>query len=374
MQSTGNLQDPYLNELYRHTKPSTAYRQSIESPVYRLSEAMFGSLLASYVIGFIGLIASQLVELHQKSGVMNVPLSGIQYTNVLLTGVQYTFISVAFAYLTASLYLTYHAGILTMHLPLSRLGFDFALSLAQPICFGFSMLFPGWFPVLLGVLLLAVCYRQNHGHKELARSFYKYICERQSSGEEKFDRDEVTDEGKAETFREDFATLLEDKKKYKELSGWRPVSIRVKIFSLLIILVGLAIWYLAPGESTIDSWLRENWHLPPDSHWEQLHWEQLSITVESLLVGCFVIWRGHGILRDRATFLYVRKRAATKTKKADKASSKTPVAPTEEEMSQVNQQFIELLDALDKLVPAEEETNQMDQQYMELLGALNNLC
>jgi hypothetical protein len=314
MQPTGNLLDPYLNELYQRTKPSTAYRQSIESPVYRLSEAMFGSLLASYVIGFIGLIASQLAELH-KNGVINVPLSAIQYTNILLPGIQYTFISVAFAYLTASLYLTYHAGILTMHLPLSRLGFDFALSLAQPICFGFSMLFPELFPVLLGVLLLAVCYRQNNGHKELARSFFNYICERQSSGEEKFDRDEVTDEGKVEAFRENFAALLENKKKYKELSGWRPVNSRVKIFSLLIILVGLAIWYLVPDQLKIDSWLRENWHLPPDSLWSRLPWAQLPITVESVLVGYFVIWRGRGILRDRATFLYIRKRTATKTKK-----------------------------------------------------------
>jgi Transcription elongation factor, N-terminal len=155
------------DELYKRAKPSVAYKQAIESPVYRISELMFGSLLASYVLGFISLIAAHLANPNAYG-----------FMGILLPNIQYASISIIFAYLTASFYLSYHAGILTMyHRPLARLGFDFALSLAQPVCFGFSMLFPVWLPILLGVILLAGRYRQDSEHKGLADSFFYRICE-----------------------------------------------------------------------------------------------------------------------------------------------------------------------------------------------------
>jgi len=311
MQSTVTLQDPYLIALYDRTKPSVAYRQSIESPVYRLSESMFGSLLASYVVGFIGLIAAQLAG---PNSIMR----------ILLPSIQYASISVAFAYLTASLYLSYHGGILTMHLPLSRLGFDFFLSLAQPFVFGFSMLFPGCFLVLLGLLLLAVSYRQYKGHRELAKSFYRRICERQSS----IDEETTREDGRDDAFREGFANLLKQKK-YNALSGWKPVNKWVVILSIICCIVGLMVWYLISGVLPKDLWLRQGWHLP--ENWLRAH---LLITAQSIVVGCCLIARGHKILKDRATFLYVRKRA---------------LISGEEDMNLMDQQFLQLLDALDTL-------------------------
>jgi hypothetical protein len=309
MQSTVIL-EASLIELYQRTKPSVSYRQSIDSPVYRLSESMFGSLLASYVVGFIGLIAAQLAG---PNSVMR----------ILLPSIQYASISVAFAYLTISLYLSYHGGILTMHLPLSRLGFDFFLSLAQPFVFGFSMLFPGCFLVLLGLLLLAVSYRQYKGHKELAKSFFDRICE--SSIEEKTTREE----GKENAFRKGFADLLK-REDYNALSGWKPVNKWVVILSIICCIVGLVVWYLTSGVLPKNLWLRQGWHLP--ENWLRAH---LLITAQSMLVGGCLIWRGHKILKDRATFLYVRKRS---------------------------------------LVPGEEETNLMDQQFLQLLDAIDKLC
>lgn len=307
-----------LDELYQLTKPSVAYKQSIESPVYRLSESMFGSLLASYVVGFIGLIAAQLAG-PNPNGVQEV-------LRVLLPGIQYASISLAFAYLTASLYLSYHGGILTMHLPLSRLGFDFFLSLIQPFVFGFSMLFPGSFLFLLGLLLLAVSYRQYKGHKELAKSFYRRICERQSSLDETTTREDVKDK---DTFRKGFAKLLKQKE-YKALSGWKPVNKWVVVLSIVCCIVGLAIWYLISGVLPKHLWLRQGWHLP--ENWRRAH---LLITAQCILVGGCLMWRGHKILKDRATFLYVRRRSS---------------------------------------VSGEENTNLMDQQYLKLLNALHKLC
>jgi hypothetical protein len=336
MPPTENLQHQYLNQLYEHTKPSVAYRQSIESPVYRLSEAMFGSLLASYVVGFIGLIAAQLAGPslnHVMEEAVRVLLPNIQFASsnpnrmeevmrILLPSIQYASISVAFAYLTASMYLSYHGGILTMHLPLSRLGFDFFLALAQPFVFGFSMLFPGCFPVLLGVLLLAVSIRQYKGHKELSKSFFNRICHRQPPIDDRAN-------GRENAFRSAFANLLKQRN-YEALSGWRPVNIVVVIFSITIFIVGLFVWYLISGVLPKDLWLRQGWHLP--ENWLRAH---LLITAQSVLVSSCLIWRGHKILINRATFLYARKR---------------------------------------QLVPGEEETNEMDQQFRHLIVALDEKC
>src|SRR5690348_6251871 len=98
------------------TQPSDAYQQASKSLVYRLSEQMFGSLLASYGLGFLGFLA-----LHATSA------KGAWHA-VTLT-VVYLSISLTYAYATVGLYLTYHAGILTMHhMPLENLRYDFFLA------------------------------------------------------------------------------------------------------------------------------------------------------------------------------------------------------------------------------------------------------
>jgi hypothetical protein len=137
--------------------PSEAYAQAKQSPVYRLSELMFGSLLASYVLGFIGVGAAVLAKGPNDFG------------NILRGGPPWIVfecatISIAYAYLTASSYLSYHAGILTMfHMPLDQLRWDFALALTQAVTFGLSLLFPESFPLMIGCALAAGVRRQ---HKE----------------------------------------------------------------------------------------------------------------------------------------------------------------------------------------------------------------
>src|SRR2546421_2366253 len=97
------------------TAPSKNYEQVRLSLVYRLSELTLGSLLAAYSLGFVAAIAAHWTELFTE---------GVGGAMLLIT--QYASISLTFAYVTTSFYLTYHAGILTMpQLPLERLGFDF---------------------------------------------------------------------------------------------------------------------------------------------------------------------------------------------------------------------------------------------------------
>jgi len=209
-----------------------------------------------------------------------------------------------------------------MPLPRSRLGFDFFLSLVQPVFFGFSLSFPACFPVLLGALLLAVSIRQYTGHKELSKSLFNRICQRQPPIDYRAN-------GKEDAFRKSFAKLLKQRD-YEALSGWRPVNIMVVIFSIVILIVGLVVWYLTSGVLPKDLWLRQGWHLP--ENWLRAH---LLITAQSVLVSGCLVWRGHKILLNRAAFLYARKSS---------------------------------------LVPGEKETNEMDEQFQQLLAVLDEKC
>src|SRR5437868_7048229 len=113
-------------------KPSEAYREAISSLVYRLSELMFGSLLAAYSLGFVASIGAHGSQL-SAAGRWGTGLRNLQYICISIT---FTCISITFAYLTTSFYLTYHKGILTMpQLPLERLGKDFAIAFFQAVIF-----------------------------------------------------------------------------------------------------------------------------------------------------------------------------------------------------------------------------------------------
>lgn len=147
--------------------PSEAYQEATCSLVYRLSELMFGSLLAAYSLGFIGAIATHGTQ-----------TSAHRYWGMALLAAQYASISVAFVYLTTSLYMTYHVGILTMpQLPFARLGKDFSLAITQAVLFGFSMVQPALFPILLGINFHMSANRKDKEYEELARRLFEEICD-----------------------------------------------------------------------------------------------------------------------------------------------------------------------------------------------------
>lgn len=275
------------NEPQDFPRPSESYDQAIDSPVYRLSELMFGNLLAAYVLGFISFIANLSLS-PNSNGFWDIVLW-------LLPIAKYTSISIAFAYLTASLYVTYHAGILTMpHMPLLYLGFDFFLALTQAILFGFSMFFPRVFPIFLGVILIAAIYRQSREHKRLVEEFRELYEKPRPLGE----RAKLTKKQEFRNFHDEFKKHLV---KYPELSGWKSVGFHLKAIVTLLIVASAVIWYRVALQQIPESLrLPESWQL-----------SETWITIECIAVTIIISAYGHITLRKRAAFLSNRKNKTT---------------------------------------------------------------
>jgi hypothetical protein len=231
---------------------------------------MFGSLLASYVLGFIGFSAVHAAHLVE------------QFTWLeLCVTLPYLFISFTFAYLTAGFYLSYTAGILTMPpMQLRTLRSDFLLAMLQAYAFGLSMLIPMATPVFLGGAVLVALRRQSQEHKRLERIFY-HICggavtDFQSPDEEKFS--------------EKLNAFLNEKE-FSKLSGWKKVQPKSRVVAWLSIMIGAAIsfviWYFR--------FRREpEWRLGIS----------LLIATANLIVAIFTFLNVREILRERADFLY----------------------------------------------------------------------
>lgn len=255
-------------------KPSKAYEEAKTSPVYRLSELMFGSLLASYVLGFIGFFATHGPELIKHFTIEE-----------LATTLSYLFISFSFAYLTAGFYLSYNAGILTMPtMPLENLRFDFLLALSQAIAFGFSMLFPTSLLFCLGLTWLFALVRQHTEYKRLAAKFQTEYGNR------------IQDERRADVLaaekkaRREFARTLDNLLKgYSKLSGWRDTRGTMWWGAVGLALAGVAFGFAI-------------WRL--QSQQKLLGLLPFFAPMITLIVAITTSWRVHKILEDRAVFLY----------------------------------------------------------------------
>jgi len=217
--------------------PSLAYRQAIASPIYRLSELMFGSLLASYVLGFLTFAAAYSGagsdffpgETLQKWGQVFPFLD--QIPQILIRS-PFFFISITYAYVTAGMYVTYHAGILTMHhMPFEHLRYDFALALSQALIFGISMLHPMAFPFWLGITLLLATFRQHQEHKQLVKSFYRLLHSRSISQDPRTWA--AIEKRMFRQFRDRYKSLLRSEK-YFLLSGWSSFSMTLVICALAL--------------------------------------------------------------------------------------------------------------------------------------------
>jgi len=204
-------------------RPSVVYKDAIESPVYRLSELMFGSLLAAYVLGFIGFAA--VYSLPTKD-----PSSGeaLFLWHLVLFRAPFFFISITYAYVTAGFYVAYHAGIMTMHhMPLKNLRFDFALALSQALLFGIAMLHPMIFPALLGLTLILTVFRQLQEHNSLVESFFNALHPAKTTEEVR------TQEDRLQLFRRKFSDLLKADR-FSLLSGWKAVPKMLLLYALIL--------------------------------------------------------------------------------------------------------------------------------------------
>lgn len=201
--------------------PSEAYREATSSLVYRLSELMFGSLLAAYSLGFVGALGAQGYQLSARGnlGIISLPM-------------QYACISIAFAFLTTSFYLTYHRGILTLpQFPFARLGRDFTIAVFQAIFFGFSMLVPVLFPLFLTLNFCMSSHRKNEEYKNLADDLFQHNC--LVSGR--------ADPNHLPQFRLKLAEHLQSK---KHLSHWAPIGSKIRKYTWCAGIVGVIVFFL----------------------------------------------------------------------------------------------------------------------------------
>jgi hypothetical protein len=266
------------------TPPSEAYREATRSIVYRLSELMFGSLLAAYSLGFVGAIAAQGRQ----------SLGG-GFWGLALLAVQYLSISITFAFLTTSFYITYHIGILTMpQLRFERIGKDFKIAIVQAIFFGVSMIEPALFPMLLGASSLISLNRKNEEFEELVSRLYKELCHqggRNVSADPRF-IDEVTN-------------LLRGKD-FQKLSPWGPIDRKSRIGTWIAITIGFAliVWcLLLQGEASFV-WLQKHllfgFEVRPENKW---YLREVPTTVLTLVAAAIISRYGSVVLKQRASFL-----------------------------------------------------------------------
>lgn len=207
-------------------RPSISYRENCRSFTYGLSELVFGSLLASYILGFFAFGMNLSAGLAVWK-----PYSELFGSIKLFQLGQYLFISATFAYLTAAYYVTYHNSILTMpHFATHKLRADFGIALLQAVLFGVSMIRPEAFLLCVGISLVRVFWRQSEVFKELSELFYRH---QKKKGDEEIDHKKERME-----FKTRVELLNRDKKYGRCLEGWMPITLRMWAFAVLLIVLG----------------------------------------------------------------------------------------------------------------------------------------
>lgn len=186
----------WLKDFRSIPRPSSNRDANKQTFAYRLSELVFGSLLASYVLGFISFAAVYVqpsAKYHFKIKEPDELISAIAanpmltmgdlakkfsidatdqglYVNLLLKTIfsinilmifQQLLISVLFAAFTALLYVNYHQSILYLSADQRKSSNDFILAIGVGISFGVSMIFPLSTIFWLGLLSVFVFRRRD---------------------------------------------------------------------------------------------------------------------------------------------------------------------------------------------------------------------
>ncbi len=276
-----------VTHYYEVTKPSLAYHTNITSPVYRLSELMFGSLLAAYVLGFLGIALTRAASLDPPLSPN--PLSLLHadgfksvLDQLLVPLAPTLFISIAYAYVTAGMYAIYHGAMLTREsLSFTGLRWDFLLSLLHAIFFGCSLLYPFLFPFFLGLTCLIAIWRQSYEFHSLAKSLSDVFYPAASHKSQYDDRVHTA-------FVHTLRKCLDDPEKYHLLRGWARSSYTFKIMTTALTAIPLIAAIIVRFGF---SW-QEDWVWP------------IATAVVAFVVCLSVIIRIHPILGQRAGLLY----------------------------------------------------------------------
>jgi len=205
-------------------KPSACYDAATEAHAYRLSELIFGSLLAAYILGFVsfGMVPVGAVADFK-------PIAEVFSSTKLLQVLNYLIISGTFSYLTAAYYVTYHNAILTMpQVPEHKLRTNFGIALLQAVLFGFSMVRPDGFLLFLGISLAVVFWRQRTLFNELAELFQR----EQGSGT-------VDHKSERRHFERILVEINNDDKFRRCIEGWIPIEPWKSAGAVLLIVLGI---------------------------------------------------------------------------------------------------------------------------------------
>lgn len=269
-------ESPFLDGFQRILKPSFAYLQACQSYPCRISELVFGSLLASYILGFVSVGASRVT-------------AEVDTNVAVATVLIYLSISVTFSYLTAGFYTTYHKSILTMpNVPLDDLTNDFSLAICQAVFFGISMIWIETYLFFVGLLLIIVFVRQGRKVASLATFFMERV------GTTPDPELRPTDTAKKDiTAFVDAATKISKENK-GHLDGWIPVSSKRYIYASIILVIGVVIVYVLHG--TIPSKWTEfytRWNF--DVKWV--------LAVVYIVVGYFLLNRSQATIKRNSVAL-----------------------------------------------------------------------
>lgn len=251
--------------------PSELYYQAKGTLVYSLSELVFGSLLASFILGFIGFSANILSSSSYGGE--------IDWTKVVKVAT-YLSISGIYTYYTAGLYLFYHTGILTMpSFYLSSAKRDFSLSLLSAVAFGISMLLPYSFLICLSIIMLSSLVIQDVEYKK----FIRYCLEKyfhQSA--------EIRDGNKAK--QQGQRKQIEKVLMNSNLEGWKKPKKFLKMASFLMAILGILMCAILEFE-----WPFSLFH-------DEFHKDITVLSCSVVIFGAFLLVLG-GVFKIAATFM-----------------------------------------------------------------------
>lgn len=159
--------------------PSKNYETAKGTLVYRLSELVFGSLLAAYILGFTTFAAQTITQTNATPLIDFFQSTADSKWLTVLTGldvVRFAAISTTYAYLTAAFYFRYHIVILTMPTAaVERSALDFTIAVSQGILFGISMVVPHLHFLCVAIMLGVAIFRQDTEFRELAEEFAEQV-------------------------------------------------------------------------------------------------------------------------------------------------------------------------------------------------------
>lgn len=166
----------YLENFGSIARPSHNYSHNIATFYYRISELMFGSLLASYILGFIAFAA--VLHLPPRPDGLPNQISDALVDALTLHSfglwvfLQNIVISILYSSFTALLYVNFHQSIVYMALDQRKASYDFFIATLIGITFGISMVFPQSVIFWLGVLTLLAFIRKI----TLLKEYGRHVC------------------------------------------------------------------------------------------------------------------------------------------------------------------------------------------------------